>query len=517
MPEIRKLFIIIYAIVKDLLPIEASNKSIYHKFSTKLLTICISIAILSIIFAILVPFALLRLSIRMFLKIFHGKSYGGLLSGLDTLFEMYPNKKVINVINIYASKDEPEITVEKLRNVIYQIYRSSFKFSSHIGQCLGYCYFVKDQVNFEDVIEVTRLNNDEYITRRMLFDYLEENCFTLKRNQMWKVVIFSQPISWSRDSKDEYKQYVIIWTLRHSLGDGPSIITIFQKHAVQDDPQIDLNDLERLRRIEKPKISLDNVALRRNPATTKLDGLALKIHGNSKWHIASFIETEPKYVGMIKKIKQELNVSFTEVVSAAIIASVHDYVKQRNVTLNNFSLAKVIRLKVEDLIKLKNGTYKFEEIKNNFGLIALDLPHNLEERTMKSLIQYLQQYNESLRYAVDPLVAYTILDSICTYLPVKLTRFSSNSFMDSMTMGVTNLVGFQKSSLCGNVVDDVFFFAPGILNTGFTFSIFSYDGRLQIILTSREGFVMDREELQQVLDNVFLHIGRARKEIMLEN
>ncbi|GJQ84569.1 hypothetical protein Trydic_g233 [Trypoxylus dichotomus] len=519
MPEVQKLFVIIYAIVKDLLPLEVSNKSIYYSLFTKLVTICLAVVLLSIIFVILVPFASLRLCIGLSLKIFHGKYYGGLLSGLDTLFEMNPNKTVINVINIYASKDNPKITIEKLKNVIYQIYNSSFKFSSHIQRCLGYCYFVKDQVDFEDVIDVTRLNEEEYMTKQMLFDYLEDNSLTLKENQMWKVIIFSQPILWSRDTKDEYKQYVIIWTLRHSLGDGPSIVTIFQKYAVEDGPQTeaDLKNLERLRKIQKPRVNLDNVCLRRNPVTTKLDGLALKIDGNSKWHIASFIETQPKYVSVVKKIKDELNISFTEVISAAIIASVYDYIKQRKVTLDNFTIAKVIRLKMEDLIKLKNGTYKFEEIKNNFGLVAFKLPQNLDGRTMKSLIQYLQHYNESLRYAVDPIVAYTFLDSICTYLPINMTRVSCTSFMDSMTIGVTNLVGFQKSRLCDNVVDDVFFFAPGILNTGFTFSIFSYEGRLQIILTSREGFVKDRDDLQKILNNVFSHIGRVQKEIGLGN
>lgn len=73
--------------------------------------------------------------------------------------------------------------------------------------------------------------------------------------------------------------------------------------------------------------------------------------------------------------------------------------------LDNFTIAKVIRLKSEDLLKLRKGAYKFEEIKNNFGFIAFQLPTNLEGRNVKNIIQYLQQYNESLRNAVDPIVS----------------------------------------------------------------------------------------------------------------
>lgn len=259
-----------------------------------------------------------------------------MLAGLDTLFEMFPNKTVINVINIYASKEDPTITTQKVKDIVYQIYSSSFKFSSNIQRLLGYCYYLKNQVDFEEVVDIIRYNNQEYMSKEMLFNYLEDNCLTLKANQMWKVVIFSQPISWSRSTTDEYKQYAIIWTLRHSLGDGPSIITIFQKYANEGGFNMDTTKFEKLQKNMSSKMTFDNVSVRRNPVTTKLDGLALKIPENTRWYAVSFMETRPKYVAVIKKIKDELNVNFTEVISAAIITSVHDYVKHVSLTDLNY-------------------------------------------------------------------------------------------------------------------------------------------------------------------------------------
>lgn len=277
---------------------------------------------------ILLPFILLRPSLKIILRIIHGESFGGLLSGLDTVFEMNHNKVVVNVINIYSTKDDPTITIPKLRDVVQKIHNSSFKFSSVIRRILGYCYYLKYQVNIEDVVHVVRYNKDQYMSREMLFDYLKKYCARLYENQMWKVVIFEQPILWNRTYQDEYKQYAVVWILRHSLGDGPAIITIFQKYAVEEGIQsVNTTNLEKIKK-ESKNINLDNVYLRRNPATTELDGLALKIPNNSDWYIASAIENQPKYISKIKKIKDRLNVNFGDVLNAAITASVHDYVKE---------------------------------------------------------------------------------------------------------------------------------------------------------------------------------------------
>lgn len=297
----------------------------------KYLGLLMSILLVMVSVLALIPSIVFRGCLYVILKLIYGKSFGGFLTGIDAMYEINRDAIAINVIVIYHYGNRNEERVKLMESFIETIHYGLYKFGSKIGNFIGFLYYIKDKVKAEDVLVIVDDNEDGYISRNALCDYIEENCKTIKENQMWRLTAFLQPIDrYGKDGGgDAINRHAFILTIKHSLGDGPSLIGIMKRMLVEtiDKDKVETINLKRPA-ADRPQMKLKNVYVHRNPLTKRLERGALRLKDYSKWHLAIHLETESKYLPIIKGIKQKLNVSFVDVVSAAISSSVMDYVQQ---------------------------------------------------------------------------------------------------------------------------------------------------------------------------------------------
>lgn len=299
----------------------------------KVLALIMATLLLLAVALIVIPCAIFRAFLYVVLKLTYWNKFGGFLTGMDNFFETNRESVTINATIIYRYAGAREEHLQMLRNYAETVHNCMYKFSSAIENCCGFLYYVKDRVAVNDVLNFVKIDTkDGYVTKDMFCDYMEENCFAIKENQMWKMTAFPQPIRWDDtvENGKTMKRYAVILSIKHSIGDGPSIIGTLKRllvKAMDETKTMKIN----LKSSAPNGMNLDNVYIHRNPLTTKLEGDILKLKDYDKWHMATRLEKESGYLPLIKRIKDKLNVRLMDVVSAAVCSSILDYIEQVNI------------------------------------------------------------------------------------------------------------------------------------------------------------------------------------------
>ncbi|KAK9686311.1 WS/DGAT C-terminal domain [Popillia japonica] len=179
--------------------------------------------------------------------------------------------------------------------------------------------------------------------------------------------------------------------------------------------------------------------------------------------------------------------------------------------MNTFTACKVVRAHEKEEQEILNKTYNLD-LMNTSGLEIFDVSYD-GIRNIKDRILHIHRISRIMHDSIDYLF-FVHLQQMGTYLPLSLFRSICSRFMSRVTIGITNLVGFNKSSYCGCSIDDILFHVPNIFQTGFILSIFSYADRMSVTLVSGKGYVHKREELQTILDSYFKYLDEAEKEVL---
>lgn len=271
---------------------------------------------------ILAPFVLFRTCLYVILKARYRDSFGGFLNGIDRLFER-SRPCICHCMVIYSCKSDESTRVKALERFIDQVHNSSWRYSCSIKKSCGYEYFVKNQVKSKDILEIVKGESNS-MTKTMLHDYIESNGAKLKKEHMWKLTAFQQPIRCSETANMLDHQYVMIISIRHSAGDGPSILGSFKQFLdAENENNIGLDNSHS--KVSWPEAGLSDAYVHRNPLIQKLEGRAMELTTHSRWHVGIFSEQDRKLVPLIKEIRKKLKVAFVEVIMAAFISSIDNY------------------------------------------------------------------------------------------------------------------------------------------------------------------------------------------------
>lgn len=281
-----------------------------------------------IVAIICIPFFSFRIFLYVLLKFIHGDSFGGFLKGIDKIFERNKAPTLVNFVVIYSCNHEKLGRIGMLKKYIDKVHNSTYKYSSKIGQCFGYQYFIKNQTISDDVLEIVEGIDGDSMTKTMLYDYLENHCSKMNENRVWTVTAFLQPIHWNDTTDQISNRYAMIISIRHSLGDAPAMIgTLRQFLDVECEKDRKVN-FGCSGKPSWPQLSFSKAHLYRNPLIVKTERGALKPNNNSRWYVATSIEQDAELLPVIKNIKRKLKVTFTDIMMAAITSSVENFTAQ---------------------------------------------------------------------------------------------------------------------------------------------------------------------------------------------
>nr|XP_022909891.1 uncharacterized protein LOC111421018 isoform X1 [Onthophagus taurus] len=387
-----------------------------------------------------------------------GSNYGGRLPGRDAVFESAEEKTSIATLVILNHKEHDENVNKRIQKLFKNIHNSSKKLSYGVETCLGYSYYIKNQVNSDDCCVFTKINDKECLTRDEIFEHIKKNCLRNMCNgkRLWYGEIFTQRVLWNE--KDQQKAILIVFN--HCLGDGPSLIGLANKFATPEEQQKPTKLDPKY--TTKPIFTLDDAYIYRNFFKLEKDGEEFEIINNERL-IAFYIERSIKYVPLTKKIKNKIGVGFTEILIAGLTASLEKVLDKRGKKINFCTVGVVFRPIDEDLVSIINGTYDYNDLTNNLSVIPINTPLTMQKNsTMMDRLKSVGEEISKAKYSVDGMAFYAVYN-IANIFPASIQRYCQKIFTD-VTAGVTNVGGLKAVQLAGCRVESTIPFLPQFHN-----------------------------------------------------
>nr|XP_022902192.1 uncharacterized protein LOC111414956 [Onthophagus taurus] len=506
-----KLFVSFYGLAK-----EAFNfKSIQHhiarsdllKILVRYLTVLLTLLLLST-YILVVPFILIRCILHVILLIKHGKNFGGFLKGFSALFEAQREKSTIVTVFTIENTNKDEF-VEKLKLITENLHKCNYMFSSVIKSFFGYKYFLKNQIEPEQILTNVTLNSKNAITRNDLLEYLE-GYKIIKDGKLWEIVVFDQPLMVAENKPNEL---VVMIRVNHSVTDAYFMIALYRKYLL--DP-VKTEQKEINLRQPKRAFSLDDLFLNTNPLNPGIEQFLF--HGSENQFISTFLEHEAKYVRKIKKIKDCLDVGFTDVLLAALVKSVSDFLEKK---LGKCGKDVVIHLttrgRSDDMVNIVNGTFDTNELSNEFALLQFVAP-TATKRT--SAIDYLRSVNKSCinaKSSIDILLFYLIPKVTCQFFPTFINKFGCDLMLRNVCIMNTNMSAVDGGTIGNKKITSVFAYTSLHFNQGMMLNTVTFRNNIQACLVGRVEFLKNRDDIDTILKNMFVFIDELENELFERN
>nr|XP_022912018.1 uncharacterized protein LOC111423003 [Onthophagus taurus] len=503
-------FVSIYCFIKNLVGIPPGFLKKESGFVGLLIQTClVTLSIITMtvlnVFMLIIQCFLWGMDLWLTCKL--GNNYGGRLQGLDGYFES-TEEKIGVACMIILNHNEDDFTVKKrVQEMFKTVHNSSYKLSCTVERCLGYAYYLKNQLTSEDCFNINNVSNKECLSREELFEYIENKYMINLCNQkrLWYGEIFTQPILWDKENKSQ-KQTAILFVFRHCLGDGPSLLGLLNNvmvHKEQPEP-MQLN----ARNKTVPTFTLDYTYFYRNPLSNQIDEPAFQTPHNKR-HVVFYLEDKIKYIPIIKKLKNKLQVGFGEILMAGLTASLANILAKRGKVMDKCTTSIILKPIDEDII---NGTYDHNNITNkSTGIFINALVSMQKGSSMLDRIKSIKIEVEKSKRSVDSLAIQTF-SKLLHLIPTSLIKYIG-AITSNITAGLSNIGGLQTVSLAGCDIKAVMMFTPFLQNIGFRLHVFSYENRLQLALSLKENMVRSREEAQEIIDNIFVYVDKLSEEL----
>ncbi|XP_068910507.1 uncharacterized protein [Tenebrio molitor] len=322
-----------------------------------------------------------------------------------------------------------------------------------------------------------------------------------------QILILDNTVEWS----NKKNQFVILFRIHHSLGDGFSLITLLLRHLVDSRQKLETYVDLWTRSQPKKKWFAYLWTVLFGQAVVVLHHLFRPVDKNylhrrklcGEKIIAWAAEKEEKLVPLVKMIKNKSpGTRFSDVVLAAVSASLAEFLHTKNHSDTNF-----VTCVIPTLLNFKCTT-SLENPKNNFSVAELRLP--LHSDNILDTLQDVRTATQALRHSPDYLVHFWLLRTLAPVLPepfLNLLIYSRHS-----TMAISILPGTGKL-MKGHSLDDMIFWIPHRGSTGVGLSVLSYDNRFQIGLTVDKALLVEQKDAQAIVDGVFKYILKLHQNI----
>ena len=205
--------------------------------------------------------------------------------------------------------------------------------------------------------------------------------------------------------------------------------------------------------------------------------------------------SEPMMLDQIKSVgKKAGNSTINDVLIATVAGAMRRYLITRNSSVDELDLRVTVPVNIR-----KSGT-EFE-LGNKFSLVILALPVYIEDPLLR--LKEVKHRMDYLKQSPDVYVNFGLLSAI-GLLPANLAKKVAHVFSNKVSGVLTNVPGPKEALYyAGKQISNMMFWVPqsGIIGLGI--SIFSYNGKVSVGITSDEGLMPDPEKFLEGFQDEF--------------
>jgi hypothetical protein len=294
-----------------------------------------------------------------------------------------------------------------------------------------------------------------------------------------------------------------LWEFRLVTLEGEKTAIIFRTHHITGDGisyssflfnLLDQKDLDRPTLAGKPPALWQRLALTAlgfpklcwtdmlGPVTkSPFLGLTPKGERGVCWDVCATVDT-------VKQIKDKYDVSFNDVLLAALAGAFRSYSAERKIPTSDCTVAVPFSFRS----KAPPGV-----IDNHFTLILVKLPVGTKDSLVR--LQETARVTKKLKKSFDPIVRHTVQELLATSQAALLSEIIALS-IDRHVAVVTNLPGPSVDvSINGSKVVDMLTWVPTVSKVGIGISFFTYAGSVKAGVNSDVAVMKEPRRMLQLL------------------
>jgi WS/DGAT/MGAT family acyltransferase len=196
----------------------------------------------------------------------------------------------------------------------------------------------------------------------------------------------------------------------------------------------------------------------------------------------------------VKAVGARAGATVNDVLLAAVAGGLRRFLARRGVRTRGLEIHAMVpvNLRPPELA---------DDLGNRFGLIYVSLPVGVADRGER--VELVKQRMTAIKRSPEPIVGFQLLEAL-GLAPRKVAEVFVNLFGSKSTAVMTNVIGPDRPVyFCGRRVGTVMFWVPQSGRMGLGVSIFSYDGRVVVGVSTDRGLVPDPESLVAVFESEF--------------
>ncbi|MCP4347361.1 MAG: wax ester/triacylglycerol synthase family O-acyltransferase [Desulfobacterales bacterium] len=207
--------------------------------------------------------------------------------------------------------------------------------------------------------------------------------------------------------------------------------------------------------------------------------------------------TEPMELGDVKVVGRAVQATLNDVLIATVTGALRRYLQKRNDRVNELDLVVAIPVNIR-----KPGT-EFE-LGNKFSLVFLSLPVHLEDPVLR--LREVKRRMDELKRSPDAFVGFQVLNTL-GFSPAGVAHKAAQVLANKFTAVLTNVPGPRDPLyFAGEKIKNMMFWVPRSGRVGLGISIFSYDGKVTVGLSTDAGLVPDPEVILEGFEEDFNYL-----------
>lgn len=211
----------------------------------------------------------------------------------------------------------------------------------------------------------------------------------------------------------------------------------------------------------------------------------------------------PLPMDKVKTMSRRMGVTLNDIWVAAVSGALRRYLAERGEQVDHQPLRAAVTFNLRE----KANAY---QLGNEFGLVAVDLPTNLEDPNRR--LYESSRRMTAVKRSQQPRATMTFL-SVVGCLPLLLQRAALNLFTSKGSVVLTNIEGPKTQRyLAGSKMTDLICWVPQTAKIGVGLAFISYAGKIQMALFTDTVHVKDPKRLMALTCEAFTTLDRATKE-----
>lgn len=202
-----------------------------------ILSTLISVLIAIILCVVITLVALYKESIHIYLKIKHGKNYGGILGGIDNIFVLETNRSrhIVNCLLFFESNKPIDEMVAIVKKICLEKLIGNFSWIRK--SFMGYNFRLLNQFDINDLLKELVLTEEERTNKELFENKISSlaNVEMPKDNAACCEMFMSNEYVTFASKKELYP---LFFRVHHSVGDGVSLLSFLIKQTADQDLDI---------------------------------------------------------------------------------------------------------------------------------------------------------------------------------------------------------------------------------------------------------------------------------------